>query len=112
MQWDGFFILKSGKLFTLPPGADHSAIKPRWYENGLIRVRLYGGSKYNRDGLLAMECKSLSAKQKESLSVEIGSILSKYWIYGITLAVGKTAPLVIATTYRIRKFECGGPDNV
>lgn len=106
MNWHGFFIMKSGIVKTLPPGADHSALKPRWYQNGLIRVRIFGGSKFQDDGRLCVECRSLSAEQRRILPVYIGSWLAQNWVHEIVFQVGKAAPLIVnSPNYRIRKFE-------
>jgi hypothetical protein len=106
MNWQGFFITKTGKVETLPVGGEHTAIRPRWYRSGYIRVRLYGGSKFLADGRLAIECRELTARQKEILPVLIGSWLAQNWVHETVVAIGPGAPLVTCSPCsRIRKIE-------
>jgi len=105
MNWQGFFIAKNGKIETLPMGAEHHTIRPRWYRSGYIRVRLYGGSKFLADGKLAIEAKELTTEQARLLPDMIGAWLSENWVHEIIYCVDKTAPLIVCSPVsRIRRF--------
>ena len=103
-MWQGYFISKTGKIETLPIGGDHSAYRPEWYKQGRMRIRIFGGGKYSKEGRIAIETKRITEKQSAALSLWIGAELAKNWIYEIVYAVGDSAPLIVSAYSRLRKF--------
>jgi hypothetical protein len=107
MNWQGYFISKIGKIETLPIGGDHTAHRPAWYKQGRMRIRIYGGGKYSKEGKIAIEVKRITEQQSAALSLWIGAELASNYIYEIIYAAGDSAPLIVSAFSRLRKFESG-----